>query len=98
MQMDVPQDAGLVVAVELKGRAANDGEHSELSIVGRLSMGEMHPISATVVNAAAIEEIRKTPKRASPRLAKYNDVDSTKKAKKRAAWKNLDFSGGNTSN
>jgi hypothetical protein len=47
--------------------------------------------------AAAIEEIRKTPKRASSQLAKFNDVDSMQKSKKREAWKSLDFSGGNSS-
>ncbi|XP_062188905.1 uncharacterized protein LOC133892218 [Phragmites australis] len=51
---------------------------------------------AAVVAAAAVEEVRNTPKRSSPRLAKHNDDDSIQKAKKRAAWKNLDFSGGNT--
>ena len=51
-----------------------------------------------VLAAATIDEVKKTPKRAIPRLAKHNDVDSMQKAKKRAAWKNLDFGGGNTSN
>lgn len=45
-----------------------------------------------------IEEVHKIPKRASPRLAQYNDVDSMQKAKKWAAWKNLDLNGGNNSN
>lgn len=41
---------------------------------------------------------KKTPKRASPRLAKHNDIDSMQNAKKRAAWKKLNFGGGNTFN
>lgn len=31
-------------------------------------------------------------------MAKHNDIHSVQKAKKWAAWKNLDFSGGNISN
>ncbi|XP_062182809.1 uncharacterized protein LOC133886913 [Phragmites australis] len=50
---------------------------------------------AAVLAAAAVEEVCNTPKRSNPRLAKHNDDDSIQKAKKRAAWKNLDFSGGN---
>lgn len=57
--------------------------------------GEIHPVPMTA--AAAIKEVTTTPKRASPRLAKNIDIDSVNKAKKRAAWKNLDFSTGNMS-
>ena len=45
---------------------------------------------ATVMAAAAIEEIRKTPKRASSQLAKFDDVDSMQKSKKRVAWTSVE--------
>ncbi|KAF0908416.1 hypothetical protein E2562_025086 [Oryza meyeriana var. granulata] len=45
--------------------------------------------------AAAVAAVRQSPKRASPWLARSNEEDTLLKAKKRTAWKNLDFSKGN---
>lgn len=77
------------------GRAAanpkDDGLQS-VAVVGHAAAavkgdGSIH--SSAVMAAAAIQEVRKTPKQASPRLAKNNDIDSMRKAKKRAAWKKI---------
>lgn len=55
-------------------------------------------MQTTIMAAANIKEMKLTPKRASPRLAKNAGTDSMSKAKKRAAWRNLDCGAGNTSN
>ena len=68
-----------------------------MGAAGEFGKGVKPSEVAAVMAAAAIEEIRKTPKRASSQLAKFNDVDSMQKSKKRVAWKSLDFSGGNSS-
>ena len=44
----------------------------------------------------SVTEVWKMLKRSSPGLAKSNNEDSMQKVKKRTAWENLDFSGGNT--
>lgn len=43
-------------------------------------------MQTTIMAAANIKEMKLTPKRASPRLAKNAGTDSMSKAKKRAAW------------
>lgn len=76
----------------------NDATKKNTIENGFETKGDASPMIASVVAAAMIPEVRQTPKRASPRLALTNDLDSMRKAKKRAAWKNLDFDTGNIPN
>ena len=54
--------------------------------------GEVPPALATVLAAAAIEEVWTTPKRSSPRLAKQRYRFHAEN-EKRLTWKDLDFGG-----
>jgi hypothetical protein len=52
--------------------------------------------SPSLLVAAGIQETTMSPTRASPRLAGVPDQHVMEKAKKRAAWKNLDNGGNDT--